>query len=93
MLMFMIILCLELQITFVLEAQHAHKSTVEPDPRLEDNRNNFSRQILTSSGSVMRQLASLSVISIRLTRFVTVDYFCKFPTSKADRVVITFPVV
>lgn len=57
----MIILCLELQIAFVLEAQYAHKSTFEPDLRLEDNRNNSSRQILTSSGSVMRQLASLSL--------------------------------
>lgn len=87
MLMFMIILCLELEITFVLEAQYALKSTVEPDLRLEDNRNNFSR-ICDVSASF-----SLSVICIRLTRFVTVDYFCKFPTSKADRVVITFPVV
>lgn len=87
----MIISCLELQITFVLEDQYAHKSTVEPDLRLEDNRINFSpdiQRICDASASF-----SLSVISIRLTRFVTVDYFCEFPTSKADRVVITFPVV
>lgn len=65
--------------------------------RQNDNSNNFPRQILTSSGSAMCQLqtmqAPLFAISIMLTRFVTVDYFWKFPTSKTDRVVITFPVV